>query len=141
MALWSIIILHFVIRCKYLIFLNGSLISVFKKISKIGEGGARFLLATRNFCWLPTFFKFLEPWTILRDESQTVGNRPLCCSNPTLPTYLPKGGEKLGNSSVVSNLSLITYKNFRPSATVVCVVEVRQYTLHTSPQILKLKLE
>ena len=64
MALRTIIMLHLVIRCKYLIFMNGSLISVFKKISKFGGVGGkpRFLLATRNFCWLPTFFKFLEPW-------------------------------------------------------------------------------
>ena len=30
-----------------------------------GEGEERFLLATRNFCWLPTFFKFLELWALM----------------------------------------------------------------------------
>ena len=39
MALWWVIMLYFPIRCKYLIFMNGSLISVFKKILKIGGGG------------------------------------------------------------------------------------------------------
>ena len=43
--------------------MNGSLISIQENFKNWEGGEQTFLLATRNFCWLPTFFKFLEPWS------------------------------------------------------------------------------
>ena len=63
MALWSIIMLHFGIKCKYLIFMNGSLISVCKKISKIG-GGSFFFWLPEIFSGYQLFFKLLQPWLL-----------------------------------------------------------------------------
>ena len=61
MAVRSIIMLLFGIRCKNLTFINGSLISVFKKISKIWGRGSK------DFYWLPEIFAcyqlFLNSWS------------------------------------------------------------------------------
>ena len=72
MALGSKIILHFPIRCKYLIFMNGNLISAFKKISKIR--GEEIFIGYQKF-FLATNFFFLIPGALSR--SSNVGS-PVC---------------------------------------------------------------
>ena len=58
MAQWSIIMLHFALRCKYLIFMNGSL-CIQENFKNWGRG-------EQDFYWLPEIFAgyqlFLNSW-------------------------------------------------------------------------------